>query len=520
MSVRALVIGMTGGCLETLRRWAAIGWMPNLDYLFRKGSHGRFPGLVPPLPVAEWATLLTGKHPGHTGLTHALKKQPGSYFLERAHLSFSRAEPFWSALDRADQRTVLVNIPFPAEPLPINGLVVSPEGVFAHRAINAPDIERTLRRIHARLGSSSGKKGGDPASPKDPFDFLDRRIGGAIQQGTVIRDLLGSKSWDLAIVNFSGVDRVLSRFYAEIHHVREKGPETPLSDLILTYFKVLDDAIGQVVQTLEKEGLAIMISGHEIGDLEKCFSLNHYLKERGDLSFRMGRDGRSTLSRYVSPLIRALGIRRHSLKNVLEAVGSASLADCLALPFSEDLGIFDWKKTRAFSLESHAIRINLKGRETMGSVSEGAEYRQVGEEIIAGLRAIRDPDTGSSVVSDVRWTEEIYDGPRLSDLPDLVITDWNPRYSIPDFENVREQNDVFFTPSDRTGAVRKEGFSLVMGPGIPKGVPMQEPFSLLHVAPAVLSFLGFAVPPAMERPPFPESSGTRSTDPENSTVQG
>jgi len=505
MSVRALVIGMTGGGLETLRKWSAIGWMPNLDYLFRKGSSGSFPGFFPPLPVAEWATILTGRGPGQTGLTHSMKKMNGTYFLEKAHLSSSRAEPFWSALDRANRRTVLVNLPFPAELLPINGLVVSPEGVFAHRAIRAPDIERTLRRIQARFGmprKGSGKPPERSGRPDDPFDFIDLRITGAVQQGAVIREILGSKSWDLAIVNFSGVDRVLARFYRELGHLEENGPETPLAGHVLTYFKVLDDAIGQILETLDRKGLAIMVSGHEFGNLDKCVSINHYLKEQGLLSFRSGRQGMSTLSRYVSPLIRSMGLRRDHLKSFFGIFGSSGLADRLALPFSDDLGIFDWKRTRAFSLGSHAIHINLRGREAMGRVGKGSEYRETGEEIIALFREIRDPENGNRVVSEIRWTEELYDGPGLSDLPDLVVTGWDPRYALPDFESVRGQDSVFFVPADRTGAIRREGFSLVMGPGISQGVPQEKPFSLYNVAPAVLDFLGFEIPPDMDQSPW------------------
>jgi predicted AlkP superfamily phosphohydrolase/phosphomutase len=487
-------------------KWSKIGWMPNLDHLFRKGSSGKFPGFAPPLPVAEWATILTGRGPGHTGLTHSMKKMNGTYFMEKAHLSFSRSEPFWNTLDRADLRTVLVNLPFPLELLPANGLVVGPEEVFAPQLIKVPSLKRTMRRVQARLGLpklSGEKTTADLGNMNNPFDFIDRRIAGAIHQGMAIRDILGSKTWDLAIVNFSGVDRVLARFYREIAHMEENGPQTPLAGHVLTYFKVLDDAIGQIIETLDKKGLAIIVSGHKFGDLDKCLSINHSLKERGLLSFRQGRQGISTLSRYVSPLIRSMGMTREHLKRFFETFGATGLADRLSLPFSEDLGIFDWKKTRAFSLGSHSIHINLKGREAMGQVSRGSEYRQTGEEIIGELRKIRDPETGNRVVSEVRWTEELYDGPGLSDLPDLVVTGWDPRYSLPDFESGRKQNSLFFVPSDRTGAIRKEGFSLVMGPGFPQGITQDEQFSLYHVAPTVLDFLGFDIPNDMEKPPWP-----------------
>jgi hypothetical protein len=60
----------------------------------------------------------------------------------------------------------------------------------------------------------------------------------------------------------------------------------------------------------------------------------------------------------------------------------------------------DWSKTKAFPLEPcHAhIFVNLKGRDPDGIV-DPKDYRQTQEQIIEGLLAMRDPDTGERIVA-------------------------------------------------------------------------------------------------------------------------
>jgi hypothetical protein len=107
----------------------------------------------------------------------------------------------------------------------------------------------------------------------------------------------------------------------------------------------------------------------------------------------------------------------------------------------------DWARTRAFTLPGHIhglVRLNLRGREREGIV-DPAEAEALIEEIASGLKSFTDPD-GSPSVAKVERVAEAISGPRVDELPDLVVR-WSERPS----------RDVSFVSSERYGKVVRRG---------------------------------------------------------------
>jgi predicted AlkP superfamily phosphohydrolase/phosphomutase len=82
----------------------------------------------------------------------------------------------------------------------------------------------------------------------------------------------------------------------------------------------------------------------------------------------------------------------------------------------------DWSKTKAYAMGLGDIYINLKGREGKGSVSPGAEYEAVREEIKRKLVTLVDPKTGTRAVSRIFTREEAYGSFDADVIPDLFVT--------------------------------------------------------------------------------------------------
>jgi hypothetical protein len=106
---------------------------------------------------------------------------------------------------------------------------------------------------------------------------------------------------------------------------------------------------------------------------------------------------------------------------------------------SSRLVLGPWCRARAFAVPSNnmtgAIRINLRGREPEGVVEPGAEYEAFRREIAAALTVLENPETGRPAVRWVARVEELYEGPRLRDMPDLFV-EWDhgarsPRSVLP-----------------------------------------------------------------------------------------
>ncbi len=81
---------------------------------------------------------------------------------------------------------------------------------------------------------------------------------------------------------------------------------------------------------------------------------------------------------------------------------------------------FAFSRTRAYGLGINGLYINLQGRERSGIVQAG-EKQALMDEIVAKLKAYRDPETGAQVVIEVYQCDRIYSGPKVAVGPDLVV---------------------------------------------------------------------------------------------------
>lgn len=96
------------------------------------------------------------------------------------------------------------------------------------------------------------------------------------------------------------------------------------------------------------------------------------------------------------------------------------LTDQTKIHESESYDYVDWSKTKAFALGLNGIYINLLGREITGSVSP-YDFLSVKEEIRAKLADVRDPKTGSRIITQAYDSHRIYTGPYVDLAPDIMV---------------------------------------------------------------------------------------------------
>jgi predicted AlkP superfamily phosphohydrolase/phosphomutase len=176
-----------------------------------------------------------------------------------------------------------------------------------------------------------------------------------------------------------------------------------------------------------------------------------------------------------------------------------------ALAKRVDTADIDWSRTRAFCLPTDlegCIRINLKGREPMGIVEPGEEYRALLAEITAELRALTDPATGRPVVREVILTDEAFPGVRRQHLPDLIIL-WDTSAPITALTSPKAGTVEGASPDTRPGTHAAPGFTLLSGPGLPTGT-IQNGGHIYDLAPSLLARMGVAVPAHMQGTVWPE----------------
>jgi predicted AlkP superfamily phosphohydrolase/phosphomutase len=139
-------------------------------------------------------------------------------------------------------------------------------------------------------------------------------------------------------------------------------------------------------------------------------------------------------------------------------------------PYAPALSL-DMSRTRAFCLPTDLqgyIRINLRGREPQGVVTEG-EYESLCCELESELLALRDYTHKTLVVDQVLRLRELYPSDHASPLPDLSII-WNSDHVVTGVDSARL--GVARRNPDLTaggGNHRGPGFMLMYGRDIAPG---------------------------------------------------
>jgi predicted AlkP superfamily phosphohydrolase/phosphomutase len=156
----------------------------------------------------------------------------------------------------------------------------------------------------------------------------------------------------------------------------------------------------------------------------------------------------------------------------------------------------DWNRTVAFSKGNYGqIYINLKGREPNGAV-QASDYDSVCETIVERLKALKDPANGEPWAGQVFRREQIYQGPRVSDAPDIAFLPRDMRY-LPlgnaDFTSNKFMVDAFGI----SGCHRMHGVLIANGDAVTPGARLSAA-RIVDVTPTMLYLMGQPLPDDMD----------------------
>jgi predicted AlkP superfamily phosphohydrolase/phosphomutase len=295
------------------------------------------------------------------------------------------------------------------------------------------------------------------------------------------------------------------------HPLRIPGDEE-YSHVILKTYQRMDQILGYFMERLGDTVTFVVVSDHgAIPMNNKVVHLNTWLAQEGLLKFRS--DSRSGARVRKAVISRPVWKLWQELKRNLPAEMRRTLKD--AFPRLErkvishlTLADIDWSQTRAYAIEQReAIWINLEGREPQGCVGPGEEYERLRDEISERLRRLRDPETGRPVVEKIYKREELYLGPHLDKVPDLVLqlSEKGYRYRLArssPSQRSREAIEVLGPHQLKTDFRANAGHTLdgvciFRGEGI-KAKHEIDGAHIMDVAPTILHIMGEHVPNDMD----------------------
>jgi predicted AlkP superfamily phosphohydrolase/phosphomutase len=435
---RVAVIGLDGVPYWLIKDLSKKGHLPNLTSLMQDGFACEMESSMPPVSSVAWTTFMTGVNSAKHGIFGFMERRRESYGIYFPNSSQIQSPTLWDILNGEGKKTVAVNIPQTYPARETNGIIISGfVAVDLEKAVYPPKLVPALKEIGYRIDVDYQ----EAAEKKDEF-FEDLFYTLKKRRETFLY-LMNKVQWDLFIGVFTGTDRLQHFFWDDY-----ENPESSLHQLIINYYREIDNIIGEMVKKLDEDTALIIMSDHGFAHLEKEVYLNSWLKKEGLLKLK---------------------------KNP---------------PVSfEDI---DPENTRAFVLDPSRVYINLKGVMPKGCVEPGAEYEQLIKMLTEEFLSMRDESTSESVISHVFRKEDLFSGPFIDKAPDLVL--WGSKGY--DLKGAISKDEII-GKGKFTGMHTCNAFFYMRGLGALNTMP-----HIKDLAPTILKLLNISIPEYMDGKPL------------------
>lgn len=362
---RLFLLGLDGSPLPLLRRLMASGDMPNLARVFEAGNAVEMSSSLPDVSAVAWTSINTGKNPAKHGIYGFYDRKPGTKADEVMTSRHVRAKTVWELASDQGRRAIAINVPLSFPPQQINGIVISD---FLAPALSKAVYPTTLL---GELESMGYRIDTDPRVARQSLDaFLQDFNLTADKRAEAVKALMRREEWEVFMVVFMETDR-LHHFMWE--YMEEEDPV--YGPKFVEAYRRIDALAGEIVSLLAPDDELIVLSDHGFTTLKRELYLNVWLEEQGYLSFSdSGPKSRATMS----------------------------------------------PSTVAFSLDPGRIYVNVRGRETEGTVPP-EEVPTIVSELRARLVELKDPDDRTPMIRSLYDADEIYSGPLRARAPDLLV---------------------------------------------------------------------------------------------------
>ena len=423
---RLLVIGLDGATWDIIDALLQSGRLPAMAGMAGTGTRAVLQSTVPSATFPSWTTFMTGKNPGGHGLFDFTELARGSYGIRFLNATFRRSETLFMMLSRAGLRVGAMGVPATYPPERVNGFMISGfdspvAGSIDTSFVHPPELYRDIRsavgeyRISDLLETYMTGQWYVRASEKI-MTSLDKKARTALY-------LYRREPWDFFMVHFGESDTAAHHFWKFHDPASPRYEPAPgrLPHTIRDVYVKLDSIINDFLESLWEDTTVLIVSDHGFGGAgTRAVSLNRWLEGEGLLELS---DRPALLDRGLE-LVKQAGLRHlhHGLQELVFRSPLRRIARRMETA-SRFRGI-QWSGTAAFSEDMNhfpGIHINLQGREPQGTVAPGTDYERVRDEVIAGLRTWRDPETGRHIVRRAWRREEVYRGRYVERAPDIII---------------------------------------------------------------------------------------------------
>jgi predicted AlkP superfamily phosphohydrolase/phosphomutase len=233
-------------------------------------------------------------------------------------------------------------------------------------------------------------------------------------------------------------------------------------DSIERVYRRADQFVGEVLDRLGPDIPVLIVSDHGFHSFRKAVNLNTWLVQEGFMALK-GDTG---------------------FKKLDDLFGAGEFWEAV-----------DWSRTRAYAMGLGQVYFNLRGREGKGTVSPGAEYRALADEMAARLMTLTDPETGETVVRGVYKRDDVYRGEYLQNASDLQVG-FEEGYRVSWQTSLGGTPAGIVYPNMKRWSADHGSFDRADTAGtlISSRKLPGERYDIIDLAPTVLKFFGVAIP--------------------------
>jgi len=482
-----VILGLDGAGFELLDPWIEND-LPNLKEIRSNGISAELQPCYPPVTCPNWQCYAKAKNPGKLGVFwwEQINREENTIDHTNSVTDFD-GDFYWDYLD--GQRAIL-NLPTSYPPPSTNGVHVSGGPGAEQTGYTTPsNFEDTL---HEKYDYYVHPKNLSELSPNNPnnicvdeiYELIDRRF-------DILIDILEDGNYDFIHLSIFYIN-MLQHFYWD-------------HDVVKTAWKRIDRRIGDLIQSDDLDDLIIM-SDHGSNEVEVWFRINTWLEENGYLVTESG----------ISDWLAKAGITKNRARSLLGTFGIEWWARKITpariqamLPDTDgtiDRGakshLIDWENSKAVASGQGPIYIlstNPKERE------------KIREEIVKELSGLRDEE-GRLVLRDVFLSEEVYEGPHVSEGPDIIVD----QAAGVHVDGGIGSNQTFDKPKKWAGENTMSGLFMAYGENITESWEKQQ-VDITDIGPTVLHLRNSQIPNDMDGEPlldlFAYGSDARKRDP-------
>ena len=308
----------------------------------------------------------------------------------------------------------------------------------------------------------------------DEKTFMDDLMVAFDDRARVILNRLDARDWDLMVGVIESTDRVqhmMWRLIDPAHPMYDAALASKFGDSIERVYRKADDFVGEVGRRVGPDVPVMIVSDHGFHTWRKAVNLDTWLVQNGYM---------------------ALSGQQPGDKKLADLFGGGT--------FWENV---DWSRTRAYAMGIGQIYFNLRGRESRGIVSPGAEASQLADELSAKLLTMKDPEDGTPIVRAVYKRGDIYKGEYFQNAAELQVG-MNDGYRVSWQTTLGGSPPGIVYPNTRKWSADHGGYDYAITSGVfisNRPITTKAP-SIMDIAPTVLKYFGVSVPGDIDGKPL------------------